>query len=149
MAVSSDIAKPTSGVGLTVEAWSQGYMVGSLIIMAGITVANMRRKVLLHKLILIEVSPGSDVVQKAHLTNQARLRHVSWHFHLSKSASLRMVSFSLSYLPQHLLGHAQRNCMDEEQAILEQEGLLSLHRDSHAERTLLGHRDLRQLHLLQ
>ena len=31
-------------------------MVGSLVMMACITVANMRRKVLLHKLILIEVS---------------------------------------------------------------------------------------------
>lgn len=32
------------------ESWSQGFMVGALIIMACITVANMRRKVLLHKL---------------------------------------------------------------------------------------------------
>lgn len=31
-------------------------MVGSLLIMAAITIANMRRKVLLHKLILVEVS---------------------------------------------------------------------------------------------
>lgn len=32
------------------ESWSEGFMVGALIIMACITVANMRRKVLLHKL---------------------------------------------------------------------------------------------------
>lgn len=31
-------------------------MVGSLVVMAGITLANMRSGVLLHKLILIEVS---------------------------------------------------------------------------------------------
>lgn len=37
------------------ESWSQGFLVGSLLIMAAITIANMRRKVLLHKLILIEV----------------------------------------------------------------------------------------------
>ena len=32
------------------EGWSEGFMVGALIIMACITVANMRRGVLLHKL---------------------------------------------------------------------------------------------------
>jgi hypothetical protein len=38
-----------------VEGWSEGFMVGALVIMACITIANMRRKVLLHKLILVEV----------------------------------------------------------------------------------------------
>jgi len=67
-----DISKPNTPHGLTlgwstshlalvvladifVEAWAEGFCVGALIIMAGITVANMRRGVLLHKLILIEV----------------------------------------------------------------------------------------------
>ena len=45
-------AKPEDYV---VESWSQGFMVGALLIMACITVANMRRGVLLHKLILAEV----------------------------------------------------------------------------------------------
>jgi len=58
MAPAGDIVKPSSGEGLILEAWAQGYMVGSLIIMAGITVANMRRGVLLHKLILIELFFG-------------------------------------------------------------------------------------------
>lgn len=52
---SSDIGKPTDSAALILEAWSQGYMVGSLIIMGAITLANMRRGVLLHKLILLEV----------------------------------------------------------------------------------------------
>ncbi|KAK3308397.1 uncharacterized protein B0T15DRAFT_107128 [Chaetomium strumarium] len=47
--------KPSDPRRLTLEAWSQGFMVGALIIMCGITVANMRRGVLLHKLILIEL----------------------------------------------------------------------------------------------
>ena len=47
--------KPTDPNGLVLEAWAEGYMVGSLIIMTCITIANMRRGVLLHKLILIEV----------------------------------------------------------------------------------------------
>jgi hypothetical protein len=38
-----------------VESWGEGFMLGALLIMAAITVANMRKKVLLHKLILLEV----------------------------------------------------------------------------------------------
>ncbi|KAK0387615.1 hypothetical protein NLU13_3861 [Sarocladium strictum] len=49
-------SKPSSARQLTLEAWSQGFMVGALIIMAGITLANMRKGVLLHKLILIELA---------------------------------------------------------------------------------------------
>ncbi|RYP04634.1 hypothetical protein DL764_004325 [Monosporascus ibericus] len=47
--------KPATSLKLTLEAWSQGFMVGALVIMCGITLANMRRGVLLHKLILIEL----------------------------------------------------------------------------------------------
>ncbi|KAH6873882.1 hypothetical protein B0T10DRAFT_416006 [Thelonectria olida] len=54
-APSSHELKPTSPARLTLEAWSQGFMVGALVIMAAITLANMRRGVLLHKLILIEL----------------------------------------------------------------------------------------------
>ncbi|KAJ5650262.1 uncharacterized protein N7484_003985, partial [Penicillium longicatenatum] len=46
---------------LVLEAWSQGLMAGSLVIMAAVTIANMRPGVLLHKLILLEIlyhSPG-------------------------------------------------------------------------------------------
>jgi hypothetical protein len=48
-------AKPSDPTQLTREAWSQGMMVGTLVFMIMLTVANMRRGVLLHKLILIEV----------------------------------------------------------------------------------------------
>lgn len=51
-----EITKPTNTNGLILESWAQGFMVGSLIIMSCITLANMRKRVLLHKLILIEVS---------------------------------------------------------------------------------------------
>lgn len=40
---------------LILEAWSQGLMTGSLVIMAAITYVNMRSGVLLHKMILLEV----------------------------------------------------------------------------------------------
>ncbi len=38
-----------------VEGWGEGFMLGALFIMAVITVANMRKGVLLHKMILLEV----------------------------------------------------------------------------------------------
>ena len=41
--------------GYILESWSEGLMVGALMIMACITVANMRKGVILHKLILFEV----------------------------------------------------------------------------------------------
>lgn len=54
------IQKPDHGEGLILEAWAQGLLVGAFVVMAGITVANMRKGVLLHKLILIEVSSALD-----------------------------------------------------------------------------------------
>ncbi|KAF2878274.1 hypothetical protein BDV95DRAFT_589233 [Massariosphaeria phaeospora] len=52
------VDKPSHPNELILEAWAMGYLVGSLVIMAFITVANMRRGVLLHKLILIELVLG-------------------------------------------------------------------------------------------
>ncbi|KAL9091010.1 MAG: hypothetical protein Q9159_001636 [Coniocarpon cinnabarinum] len=52
-------AKPSDPDGLILESWAQGYMVGSLVIMMAITLANMRRGVILHKLILLELVLGS------------------------------------------------------------------------------------------
>ncbi|PNP41512.1 hypothetical protein TGAMA5MH_06613 [Trichoderma gamsii] len=48
-------SKPEAPAGLTLESWSQGFMVGALLIMTAITLVNMRRGVLLHKLILLEL----------------------------------------------------------------------------------------------
>lgn len=50
-----DRSRPSSANGLILEAWSQGLMVGSLLIMAAVAVANMRKRILLHKLIVTEV----------------------------------------------------------------------------------------------
>lgn len=44
----------TTAQGLVIEAWGQGFFVGALVIMAALTMAAMRRRVLLHKLILME-----------------------------------------------------------------------------------------------
>lgn len=40
---------------LIVEAWSQGFLVAGILIMAFVTIANMRAGIFLHKLILLEV----------------------------------------------------------------------------------------------
>jgi hypothetical protein len=39
-----------------VEGWGEGFMFGALLMMVIITVVNMRRGILLHKVILLEVS---------------------------------------------------------------------------------------------
>jgi hypothetical protein len=41
--------------GAIVEAWAQGYQVGSLIILLLLVICNYRRHVWLHKLIMFEV----------------------------------------------------------------------------------------------
>ena len=38
-----------------IESWSQGFLVGALLIMACVTISNMRSGIFLHKLILLEV----------------------------------------------------------------------------------------------
>ncbi|KAF7719830.1 Uncharacterized protein PECH_007784 [Penicillium ucsense] len=52
--MSDHTGRPT-GDGLVLEAWGQGLMIGSLLIMAAITLANMKKHILLHKLILAEL----------------------------------------------------------------------------------------------
>lgn len=47
--------RPVELKGVLLEAWVQGLVIGSLLVMLAITVANMRKRVLLHKLILTEV----------------------------------------------------------------------------------------------
>lgn len=53
--VDSKIGRPTNPDGLVLEAWGQGLMIGSLLIMAAITLSNMKKHILLHKLIFAEV----------------------------------------------------------------------------------------------
>ncbi|KAH7089470.1 hypothetical protein FB567DRAFT_590286 [Paraphoma chrysanthemicola] len=52
------VEKPVDPTELVLEAWAQGLLVGSLVILSFITLANMRRGVLLHKLILLELILG-------------------------------------------------------------------------------------------
>ncbi|EXJ84719.1 hypothetical protein A1O3_05389 [Capronia epimyces CBS 606.96] len=82
--------RPSDPNGLVLEAWAQGFMVGSLIIMSCITLANMRRGVLLHKLILLELVLGywqgffilfSPPVYAWWLSVAAIPLNISWSLH--------------------------------------------------------------------
>ncbi|KAG2002893.1 hypothetical protein GB937_009429 [Aspergillus fischeri] len=72
------------------EAWSQGFLVGGLIILIMITLANIRKGVLLHKLILLELlfSLGHgtfvffpDPAYGWYLSSTASLLYVSYAIH--------------------------------------------------------------------
>ncbi|KAJ5669531.1 hypothetical protein N7462_010601 [Penicillium macrosclerotiorum] len=52
--MTENVGRPT-GDGLALEAWGQGLMVGSLIIMSAVTISNMKKHILLHKLIFAEL----------------------------------------------------------------------------------------------
>lgn len=113
------VHKPTGSDALILSAWAQGYMVGSIIVMIAITIANMRRGVLLHKLILLEVSPvleslGCLLVSHALAPPGDLARHV----HLSERPSVRLVPVSHSASPECVLEPTQCCSMAQEQALL-------------------------------
>ncbi|CAK1366253.1 hypothetical protein CB0940_09326 [Cercospora beticola] len=85
-----DVAKPQDPEAIVIEAWAQGYMIGSLIIMACVAFSNMRSRVLLHKLIVIELLLGTfhgtfiftnPPVYNWYLSTTAILLNVSWSLH--------------------------------------------------------------------
>ncbi|KAJ5225918.1 hypothetical protein N7468_007143 [Penicillium chermesinum] len=85
-----DVEKPSDPDGLILEAWGQGLMVGSLLIMAAITIANMKKHVLLHKLIFAELllgmPHGTFIFPKPpaygwYLSVTAITLNVSWELH--------------------------------------------------------------------
>ncbi|KAL2870434.1 uncharacterized protein BJX67DRAFT_283465 [Aspergillus lucknowensis] len=91
MTASEDrITRPTDPDGLVLEAWGQGLMVGSLVVMAAVTLCNMKKHILLHKLIFAElilaVPHGTWIFSKEpiygwHLSASAIGLNVSWSLH--------------------------------------------------------------------
>lgn len=84
------VERPTNPDGLVLEAWAQGYMVGSLIIMSCITMANMRKGAVLHKLILLELLLGiwhgfwiffHNPIYAWWLSVSAIFLNISWSLH--------------------------------------------------------------------
>lgn len=92
------VDKPTDPTGVTLESWAQGFLVGSLMVMAGITFANMRKHVLLHKLILIEVSTSRHhlayILRPSMQSDNtpALLGHAAWYIHVCRAPNLQLVS---------------------------------------------------------
>ncbi|KAK5741160.1 hypothetical protein LTR17_004100 [Elasticomyces elasticus] len=85
-----DVEKPKDVGGAIIEAWAQGFMVGALIIMMCVTFSNMRRGVVLHKLILIELLFGClhgtfvfthKPVYNWYLSVTAIFLNISWSLH--------------------------------------------------------------------
>lgn len=78
--------------GFVLESWSQGFLVGALIMMMGVTIANMAR-ILLHKLILVEVSTVIILTLNGHgLRKTASACGLSWHILLHELRRLWLVS---------------------------------------------------------
>ncbi|BCS20782.1 uncharacterized protein APUU_21214A [Aspergillus puulaauensis] len=87
---SNRITRPTDPDGLVLEAWGQGLMVGSLVVMAAVTFSNMKRHILLHKLIFAElilaIPHGTWIFSKEpvygwHLSASAIGLNISWSLH--------------------------------------------------------------------
>ena len=119
MASHVDAGKPTNPNHLVLEAWSQGMMVGSLIVMAMITTANMRTGVLLHKLVLLEVRTVSEPSRPTESSCAywvklfiAGPRSAKWFLHLLQIPGFRLVSFVYRCLAYRIVEFAQCHCVD-------------------------------------
>lgn len=115
---SERVSRPTEPDALVLEAWGQGLLVGALLVMFAITIANMRKRVLLHKLILAEVSMNSVFFKRQQYTNQvifliALPGHVPRNLDLHTPTRIRMVSLRDSDRIKRLLEFTQCDRMDE------------------------------------
>lgn len=77
---------------LILESWSQGFVVGALMLMGCITFANMRRRVMLHKLIFLE-----QVMALSHGTF-CFMDYDGYGWYLSSTAALLYLSYILHNL---------------------------------------------------
>jgi hypothetical protein len=75
---SQRVTRPTQPDALVLEAWGQGLLVGALLVMFAITIANMRKRVLLHKLILAEVSIHNPQEKRFKVQNTDKYDSSSW-----------------------------------------------------------------------
>jgi hypothetical protein len=112
----TEVTKATDPDGLILEAWAQGFMVGSLIVMICITLSNIKRGVILHKLILVEVR-NFEIMYKMHATDLdvALLGFMAWHLYLQSCSCLRMVPICYCCLLEHVMESSQLYCVDEDQ----------------------------------
>jgi hypothetical protein len=102
-------------------------------------VANMRRKELLHKLILPEAVDASLQMRPRHASDSttAIARKPCRDLHLNRRSGLSPVPEYDGDLPIHFLVVAQRRSMDLEQAITQQNGESVVHLDGDTGAALL------------
>lgn len=109
----------------------KGYMVGSLIIMTCITIANMRKGVLLHKLILVEVGVHQlEVLVHASMADAVVVDFwlLAGLLHSIPVSNLCLVAECRRHSSQHFLVVAQCHRMAEAQTFLVQDREPALHR---------------------
>ena len=105
---------------IVVESWSEGVMLGSLMIMAGITLANMRRRIWLHKLIFLEVSSPCSLNQR--LADSGGIVDLGFdprNLLLFRLQRLWLVPLFNRNMPLYLLLATQRHCLDQDQTVLD------------------------------
>jgi len=89
------------------EGWGEGFMFGALLIMVIITVANMRKGVLLHKVILLEVSDELSRRRRCiPLTESVAACDEPWHLLLHVISWLWVLSLVHGSTSLLLLFHA-------------------------------------------
>lgn len=130
------------------EAWAQGYNVGSFIVLILIVLCNYRSGILLHKLILLEVRPNPVFSLKHVLISKASPRNLARNLYLLRGPALWMVLVIHRHAPLHLLLPAQCRRLAQNPAIPPTLGLSILHHLSPLRATLLDRRSLVQLCLL-
>lgn len=137
-ATTAKIEKPTDPDGLVLEAWAQGFMVGALIIMSCITLANMRRGVLLHKLILLEVRHyGTEVEVRTNgfLAGYGLLARL---LHPLQPTDLCVVAVRRRDTAERFVVSTQCDFMDEAETISVEERQSAVHWDHHTQLPVLG-----------
>jgi hypothetical protein len=100
---------------LVIESWSQGLMVGALLIMACITISNMRAGIFLHKLILLEVGRAQRPLLHQLMSLPALPRHVARDLLLYEFRRLRLVSLFDCSTFILIVDRAQFGGLDEDQ----------------------------------
>lgn len=109
------------------EAWAQGYNVGSFIILILIVLCNYRSGILLHKLILLEVRPNPAYSPNHVLISKASPRNLARDLYLLRGPALRMVLIVNRHAPLHLLFPAQCRRLAQNPAFSAPLGLSLLH----------------------
>ena len=101
-----------------IEAWGQGLMFGALMIMVCVTISNMRKGVLLHKLILLEVCQWTFDEKQLLTAGPALACDHAWHVLLYVVPWLWLVPFFYCDTTILLLVCSQHCGMDENQTLL-------------------------------